>query len=286
VHPKIEIEIEIAAPRSRVFEALTRARELERWFAEKAFVSPSEDRFDFWGRFTPGNPDEVSGRHRLLAYDPPKSLAFEWPLRGKRTRVEVVLSESEQGTLLRLEHDAPPRGATEISIADFWLLSFENLRRLLEDGAKAVRCDYGKAARGRVELALEIAASPEEVFRALTRPEEIDVWMTAKSEVEPFAGGRYSFGWQGEGPIRILEIVPNEKLSYTWAHGNDPETVVSWTLEGSGGTTRLLLVHSGFADRETEDFRTGWLKHALWMKSLVEGELWRPPVIEGACFDA
>jgi hypothetical protein len=37
-------------------------------------------------------------------------------------------------------------------------------------------------------------------------------------------------------------------------------------------------VHSGFGDRDTEDFRTGWLKHVVWMKALVErGDSWVPP---------
>ncbi len=190
---------------------------------------------------------------------------------------------------MRLTHDAPPRGATEISITDFWLLSFENLRRHIEEGASPVLCDYASSPRGRAELSVDIAASPEAVFGALTRPADLDRWMTAKSVVEPAVGGRMSFGWTTDGPVRILSIVPNEKLSYSWEHANDPETVVTWTLDAPNGrqTTRLTLVHSGFGDRDTEDFRTGWLKHVVWMKALVErGASWIPPENLGMGYDA
>jgi len=284
------IEIDVAAPPSRVFEALTRASELERWFTEKAFVSEAEGRFDFWGRHTPGNPDRQGGRHPLRALEPDARLVFEWRMRGKDTTVDIALAPSPRGTTLKLSHDAPPRGATEMSLGDFWLLSFENLRRVLEEGKAPVLCDYSTAPRGGAELVVDIEAPPDAVFRALTHPSDIDRWMKAKSTVEPVVGGRMSFGWPTEGPLRILSIVPNEKLSYTWEHPNDAETIVTWTLEPPNGrrtATRLTLVHSGFGERDTEDFRTGWLKHVSWMKALLErGESWVPPSNLGVGSDA
>ena len=38
--------------------------------------------------------------------------------------------------------------------------------------------------------------------------------------------------------MKILELVPNEKLTHDWKHGDDPESIVTWTLEDSGGGTR------------------------------------------------
>ncbi len=289
MNPRIEIAIEVEAKPSRVFEALTKAPELERWFAERAFISIAEGRFDFWGRHTPGNPDRDAGRHRLSVFDPGERVAFEWTLRGRKTTVEVSLSPSSRGTSVKLTHDAPPRGETEISIADFWFLSLENLRRHVEEGASPVLCDYSKSPRGGASLSVDIAAPPEAVFGALTRPADLDRWMTANSSVEPVVGGRMSFGWATEGPVRILSIVPNEKLSYSWEHAKDPETVVTWTLEAPNGgrTTRLTLVHSGFGERDTEDFRTGWLKHVVWLKALLErGDSWIPPENLGRGYDA
>jgi uncharacterized protein YndB with AHSA1/START domain len=290
MNPRIEIEIDVAAPPARVFEALTLASELERWFSEKAFVSEAEGRFDFWGRHTPGSPGREEGRHRLRAFVPAARIAFDWRLRGRDTTVQIALAPSPRGTKLTLTHDAPPRGETEISLRDFWMLSLENLRRSLEEGKAPVLCDYSMKPRGGASIVVDIEAAPDAVFGALTRPSDLDRWMNAKSTVEPVAGGRMSFGWPTEGPVRILSIVPNERLSYTWEHRGDPETIVTWTLETPNGgrtATRLTLVHSGFGDRDTEDFRTGWLKHIVWMKALVEsGGLWTPPSSAGAPYDA
>lgn len=63
--------------------------------------------------------------------------------------------------------------------------------------------------------------------------------------------------------------------------------IVTWTLEDSGGGARLQLVHSGFGDNaDTEDFRTGWLKHIIWMKAAIEkGATWSAPELVSADWD-
>jgi uncharacterized protein YndB with AHSA1/START domain len=281
---KIDIQIDVEAPPSRVFQALAESKELEQWFAEKAFVSPGEKRYDFWGRFTPEAPGPEAGRHRLLAFEPPARLGFNWRVRGEETAVEIRLEKNSRGTALRLTQEVPGRPKTQLSLGDFWALSLENLRHWIKNGTPPVRCDYSSPPRGEVKLALEIEAEPQAVFRGLTRTEDLDRWISAKAEIEPEVGGRFTFGWVGEGPVKILDLVPNQRLSYSWHHEGEPDTIVTWTLEGSSGRTRLLLVHSGFqADRESEDFRTGWLKHVLWLKALLEeGPSWRGPNLVSA----
>lgn len=50
-----------------------------------------------------------------------------------------------------------------------------------------------------------------------------------------------------------------------------PETIATWTLEGSGGKTRVTIVQSGFApDRNNEDYFIGWSKFALRLKTMLE----------------
>jgi uncharacterized protein YndB with AHSA1/START domain len=46
---KIDIQGDVEAPPSRVFQALAESKEREQWFAEKAYVSPGEKRYDFSG---------------------------------------------------------------------------------------------------------------------------------------------------------------------------------------------------------------------------------------------
>jgi len=52
----------------------------------------------------------------------------------------------------------------------------------------------------------------------------------------------------------VLEVIPNERLSFAWRGGDDADqgygsrldTIVTWTLAKVPGGTRLRLVHSGF----------------------------------------
>jgi uncharacterized protein YndB with AHSA1/START domain len=87
---------------------------------------------------------------------------------------------------------------------------------------------------------------------------------------KPCVGGKIDFGWGG-GPIKILEVETDRKLSYSWHDGDDPETVVTWTLEGSDGGTRLTLVHSGFGpERPSGDYTAGWYYFVNSLKSMAE----------------
>ena len=125
-----------------------------------------------------------------------------------------------------------------------------------------------------------IDAPPEAVFQALIEPAQLDRYIADQATVEPHIDGRYDFGW-GDGPQKILELVPNQTLAYSWSFPGEPATIVSWELEGSGGRTRLTLVQSGFGpDRTNDDYQSGWLSFLVRIKQLVEtGAAWQKPVL-------
>jgi len=141
------------------------------------------------------------------------------------------------------------------------------------------------------EMTIEIAASPEDVWRALTEAGELVRWFPLGAHVTPGAGGtmRWSWGegWSGEArieewePGRRLRLIEDRRQAYD-AEGHllqDAEPgaaalAIELTLESKGGTTSLRLVHSGFErgagwDDEFEGISTGWqyelrsLKHYL-----------------------
>jgi uncharacterized protein YndB with AHSA1/START domain len=70
----------------------------------------------------------------------------------------------------------------------------------------------------------------------------------------------------------VLEVVPNERLSYSWRGGHDDnaeygsrlDTVVTWTLTKVEGGTRLRVVHAGFVLPQNattvRNLREGWKK--------------------------
>lgn len=130
-----------------------------------------------------------------------------------------------------------------------------------------------------VRKVIEVDASPDIVFKALTNIEDLMQWFPDRGIFEPRVGGKMSFMFlaatskmdkdhllQGE----ILEFVPDKKLSYTFIPDDTyipdgvraPPTIVTWNLEEIGkNKTRVTLVHTGFTkelDRLFKEVTAGW----------------------------
>lgn len=278
----LQIQIKLSASPERIFRALT--DELPDWFAEYADVSLADRRYDFWGRFTPDMPDRDAGRHPLSESRPAQSLTYDWTVRSEQTtvRFDLSLRDGQTTLVLRQNARAGSHGIGDYTFEDFWFLSLENLRRHL-DGKRPVRCDFSTLPMtGDVHHTVEIDAPRSVVFEALIEPEQLNRWIASNAVIEPRVGGAFEIGWgAGVGPLKILELMPNEKLAYSWAgEPEQPATVVTWTLEGSEGKTRLTLVHSGFApDTPTGGIQAGWLNFSSWVKSVAEyGPSWQPAI--------
>lgn len=131
------------------------------------------------------------------------------------------------------------------------------------------------------EHELEIDASPEEVWKAITQAEELIRWFPLQAEVEPGKGGSMHYGWGDfSGTCEILEWQPPRHLKTSWMQAPSTEAeaspiVVDWYLEGRGGKTRLRLVHSGFGpgeewNEEFEGTRRGWNFELFGLKQYLE----------------
>lgn len=117
--------------------------------------------------------------------------------------------------------------------------------------------------------------SPSEVWEYLTQSELIALWLMPnnfKLEV----GHEFQFttkpmpalNLDGIMHCKVLEIVPQKRLSYTWKAGSGNgiftlNTIVEWDLEPHGNGTKLKLRQSGFKENNTDIFigmKDGWLK--------------------------
>ena len=113
----------------------------------------------------------------------------------------------------------------------------------------------------------EFAYPPETLWRALTQPHLIQEWLM-KNDFAPIEGHRFQLSgdWGGVLDCEVLEVEPNETLSYTWtfAHADpafDLQTVVTFTLTPTGTGTRLRMEQSGFRPDQKQAFggaRVGW----------------------------
>lgn len=277
----LQATITIAATAERVFRALTESAALAAWFAEYADVSVAEGRYDFWGRYTPEAPGRAGGRHSLLSARENQQLAFSWGLRGDETTVEIELFERAGTTKITVTHTGiPERRVNETNYHDVWETALINLQSWVETGTVGLLADYARVPVDAIELTIDIAAPAAAVFAAISEPEQLDRYIGHGAVVEPQVGGVMDFGWGNGGPLRILEIVPNERLSYSWNHNDPHDTVMTWALAGSGGRTRLTLVHSGFTvDHKPDSYYTGWTAFINDIRLVAELPDWQPPSV-------
>lgn len=126
-----------------------------------------------------------------------------------------------------------------------------------------------------IELTVRISARCETVFRFFSDPERYQSWMGQQSTIEPKLGGILTVSF-GPGPTasgRIVEMVENERIVFSWGHeegaGRVPpeSTRVTITLTPTEEGTLVRLRHDGLP---TEEQRTGHKRGwAYYLSSLA-----------------
>ncbi len=112
---------------------------------------------------------------------------------------------------------------------------------------------------------------PEKIWRALTQGPLIEEWLM-KNDFQPVVGHRFNFraapihGWNGVTDCEVLEIVPFERLTYSWNASGDQapdglKTIVTWTLKPGQDGTQVRMEQSGFRPQDEAGYRgmgAGW----------------------------
>ena len=114
---------------------------------------------------------------------------------------------------------------------------------------------------------------PAKVFAAWTDPEKVKRWMgpgaveVLSAENDARTGGRYRWlmkspdGTEHDVSGIYREVIPNEKLVFTWAWKTTPEreSLVTLTFKSDGTGTLMTLTHEQFFDEEVRDrHQNGW----------------------------
>jgi uncharacterized protein YndB with AHSA1/START domain len=266
----------IEAPPAQVYAALTTPARMRAWLADGADADPAAGRYEFWGPTVPGGE---RGRQRLVTAEEGRLLRFRWQLHDRDTDVRIDLAPAgETACAVTLTHTGVrPREEAEPSVRDWWHLTLDNLASHVEGRGLAPRVDLTVAPGVSVRGTVDIEAGPEAVWRSLVEPAQLERWIADRATVEPHVGGVHDFAWD-HGPMRILTLEPQRRLAYSWRRPGDPDTVVTWELEGSGGQTRLTVVHSGFVDaRSAGGYEVGWAAFLASFKRMHELQgRWRP----------
>ena len=104
---------------------------------------------------------------------------------------------------------------------------------------------------GTVVIERTFSAPPERIWKALTDVEEMRRWYFDLKEFKPEVGFEFEFIVEHEGMkyhhlCKITEVIPKEKLAYTWRYkGHEGDSLVTFELFADGDKTRLKLTHEG-----------------------------------------
>jgi uncharacterized protein YndB with AHSA1/START domain len=118
-----------------------------------------------------------------------------------------------------------------------------------------------------------LTASPEKIYAAWTDPEKIVKWFgpdagpVTSANLDVREGGRYAIefstkdGEQHHVSGVYREVVPNEKLVFSWAWRTMPErnSLVTVLIKRLGEGSLLTLLHEKFFDEDARDrHEHGW----------------------------
>ncbi|MEX2200522.1 MAG: SRPBCC domain-containing protein [Dongiaceae bacterium] len=133
--------------------------------------------------------------------------------------------------------------------------------------------DSGSSTRPSLTLKRRIKAAPAKIYAAWTDPALIARWFgpdsgeVLETEVDVRVGGRYHIAFRTESGERhdvsgvYHEVLPDEKLVFTWAWRSTPEreSMVTVTFKPDADGTILTLLHEKFFDETARDnHRMGW----------------------------
>src|SRR3954464_3890984 len=117
----------------------------------------------------------------------------------------------------------------------------------------------------QIERETIINAPVERVWALITEAEHLGRWFgDAGAEIDLRPGGAMVLRWNEHGTSRgrVIAVEPHTRFSYRWAPFKDPggdepvegnSTLVEFTLEPDGATTRLRVVETVFAALATTE---------------------------------
>ena len=251
---KVVITREFDAPRDIVFQAWTDPQQLAQWWGPRGFTNPVCDWHPLPGRAiyvvmrAPNGAEypmggefrEVVSPERLVftsgALDENKQLIFE--------QLQTVTFAEQDGKTLVKIHMRVLRTTAE---GNNYLGGYEaGMGQSLDRLAEQVVTFQGSLVVERV-----FDATVEQVWLAITTPAAMKEWYFEIPEFQPAAGREFQFMVEHEGfkyfhQCRVAEVIPAQKLAYTWRYeGYEGDSLVTFELSAEGTKTRLKLTHTG-----------------------------------------
>lgn len=132
-----------------------------------------------------------------------------------------------------------------------------------------------------VDLVVErrVSVPPEKVFAYFSDADKWMEWQGTEAEIELARGGIWRVNVTGEdfASGRVLEVIPNERVVFTWRWEGDgppvppgPSTVaIELVPDGTG--TLIRLTHTDLPPDQIDIHRHGWEHYVGRLAAVAEG---------------
>ena len=139
----------------------------------------------------------------------------------------------------------------------------------------------------RIDRTIEIRATPDRVWRALTSPQELSAWfqVTIEGSIAP-ANEVWMQHQNQRFRVQFVEMTPPHRFVWHWHPGAvdpdvdyslEPRTTVTFTLEPSAHGTLLTVSETGFDEislarraKVYGDNSQGWAEVLTWLQKYAE----------------
>ena len=153
--------------------------------------------------------------------------------------------------------------------------------------AQTAAAKPGVVERPSLTLTRRFRARPEKVWAAWTDPEKLIGWFcttkakpgSMRAELDIRAGGRYRISFDMEsgeysevGGI-YREVIPNEKLVFSWAWHSTPERelLVTVSIRPDGAGALMVFNHEQFFDEAARDsHEKGWSELFTQLENVLD----------------
>ena len=131
--------------------------------------------------------------------------------------------------------------------------------------------DRGDRVEARFSLLID--AHVDQVWAALTAPDQLPLWL-APGTIDVRIGGAAKLDFGDSGIVidsTVTALTPGAMLEYSWSRPGEPERQLRWALEPLGPMTRLTLTLSLPASENVARSCAGWAAHLDMLVAALAG---------------
>lgn len=131
----------------------------------------------------------------------------------------------------------------------------------------------------QISANIQIAKQPEEVFEAIINPEKMKNYFISESSGRMEEGKNLEWKFpefDEKVSIKVVQITPNEYISYLWEGAEAKQLLVEFTLVGISGSSTLVKVTEGKMEPNEAGIKwlgqnsEGWANFLACLKAYLE----------------